>query len=960
MSRRRVPTTVIALSATAALAVGALGTTAVASTPGSSTLTVPKTVGKTVAVKWTGSIPPSSDGASDCSAIPANATSDPHAVKLVVPGGTSLYKKLAVTMTVLIKWTPANPSGKEDVSDEILTVLDPQGNEVASSDGGSPTESLTIDDPKPGTYTALACGFVNSVPQPYTGSVSVTTAPHALPSGPLSSTHGLAFSASVPSDPQRNEAEPAVVTDRDGLIYTCGPNGFSNVADYAQVSTDGGDPVHLLGTSPRGQVSTPPQGGGDCALATAPLKPKGAKNYPVAYAGLGPLTGFSTAVSTDGGKTLKGSPDSESFPGTDRQWIGFSDATHAFFVYNSTGVPGGQTVQKSSDGGFTYDAVGDAAATDGSRVGQIHTILRDRRGHIVADPRKADSAKAIVYFPYTTATGVKIAMSQNGGASWSQCLAVLTKLDPNAGFPAADNDEAGNIYVTYAEKGGGRDTYLVALPARDVTKCKGASSDSAANNVDPGFGPKIRINRGGVETTVMPWVAAGGKGGRVAVAYYGTKSVGDPNVSTFKASWNVYVDQILNAFTRSGAPNPKPSVAQVSATTHPFHYDSICLDGLACDTTENGDRSLADYFTIDYDKKNGRLFLVYDQSYKKPGDATGPWATPAVVYQVSGPSNGGGNVHVRGRQALRTSSPDPSGDAIANYSRLDLVGAAPTSPATRTEEPALDLVGSPAVRVQRELDPKTGRPVANGGFTVTMQVKNLSTAKLQQALQDTGSADALFLFRFVNGFQEAGATAHWDPVQGWRFGFDQFTTTQANPGGDVLIWPGKTPIKGSIQGDVITLSIPRSLLHGLAGGTGNGQRPHEVGARPGSRLFDATAFTLLGPAPDTAAGQGSYMQTIDNAPAFDFLLPGSHGGSAGSTGAAGRNASGVTGATGTVGGAASSASAGDKPAAAKRAAATRPAAFGRRLATYGAGLLLLLVAALFASRRWWWRKRTTG
>jgi len=29
----------------------------------------------------------------------------------------------------------------------------------------------------------------------------------------------------------------------------------------------------------------------------------------------------------------------------------------------------------------------------------------------------------------------------------------------------------------------------VALPARDVTKCKGASSDSAANNVDPGFGP---------------------------------------------------------------------------------------------------------------------------------------------------------------------------------------------------------------------------------------------------------------------------------------------------------------------------------------------------------------------------------------------------------------------------------------------------------------------------------------
>jgi hypothetical protein len=948
---RRVPTTVIALSATAALAAGALGTTAVASTPGSSTITVPKAVGKTASVKWTGSIPPSSDGASDCSTVPANATSDPHSVKVVVPGGSSLYKRLAVTMTVLIKWKPANPSGKEDASDEILTVLDPQGNEIASSDGGSPTESLTIDNPKAGTYTALACGFVNSVPQPYTGSVALTTSPSAAPSGPLSRTGGLAFSASVPSDPQRNEAEPAVVTDRDGLIYTCGPNGFSNIADYAQVSTDGGDQFHLLGTSPRGQVSTPPQGGGDCALATAPLKPKGAKNYPVAYAGLGPLTGFSTATSTDGGRTLKGSPDSESFPGTDRQWIGFSDATHAFFVYNSTGVPGGQTVQKSTDGGFTYGAVGDAVATDGSRVGQIHTILRDRRGHVVADPRKAVASKAIVYFPYTTATSVKIAMSQNGGTTWSQCLAVLTKLDPNAGFPSADNDQAGNIYVTYAEKGGGRDTYLVAMPAKDLTKCKGASSDSAANNVDPGFGPKIRIDRGGVETTVMPWVAAGGKGGRVAVAYYGTKSVGDPNVSTFKASWNVYVDQILDAFTRSGRPNANPRVAQVSATTHPFHYDSICLDGLACDTTEMGDRSLADYFTLDYDKKNGRLFLVYDQSYKKPGDATGPWATPAVVYQVAGPSNGGGTVHVRGRQAVRTSSPDPSGDAIANYSRLDLVGAAPTSPAAATEEPALDLVGSPAVRVQRELDPKTGRPVRNGGFTVSMQVKNLSTANLQKALQDSGSTDALFLFRFVNGFQEAGASAHWDPAQGWRFGFDQFTTTSVNAGGDVLIWPGKTAAKGSIQGNVITLSVPRSVLYGLAGGTGKGERPHQVAARPGTRLYDATAFTMVGPEPDAQGNGGGYMQQVDNAPAFDFFLPGGRGGASGSPGR------GVAGSSGAAGGGQAAASGTDAAQrGANRGGSTRPAAFGQRLATYGTGLLLLLACAVLAARRRWWRR----
>jgi hypothetical protein len=46
---------------------------------------------------------------------------------------------------------------------------------------------------------------------------------------------------------------------------------------------------------------------------------------------------------------------------------------------------------------------------------------------------------------------------------FSQCLAVDAGIDPTAGFVAADHDSAGNIYVTYTEKGGGRDTYLVAL-----------------------------------------------------------------------------------------------------------------------------------------------------------------------------------------------------------------------------------------------------------------------------------------------------------------------------------------------------------------------------------------------------------------------------------------------------------------------------------------------------------------
>src|SRR4051812_2005780 len=892
----------LTVSGVAALSVG-VALPGYASTPATSTVAVPSKAGVTATgTPWTGTIAPAADALSDCSAIPGNATSDPHTLKITVPSG--VYSTINAAVTISITWTPSNPGGDETESDEVLTVLDPQGNEIGSSDGGSTTESLSFNNPVAGDYTVLACGFGNAAPQDYPGRVSISTTQVGV-APPLSSNQGLRFSASVPADAQRNEGEPAVVTARDGRVYTCGPNGFSNVADYAQVSTDHGDQFHLLGTAPRGQISTPPQGGGDCALATAPLKASGDKAFPLAYSGLGPLTGFSTFSSTDGGGTAGGDPDSQSVPGVDRQWITFTNARTAFLIYNSTLLPGGQAVQKSTDGGLTYTPVGQSAATDGSRLGQIHSILRNSSGQVVSDPAKSDPSKAIVYFPYSTASSVKLAMSHDGGDTWSQCKAVDTGVSPDAGFVAADNDDAGNIYVVYTEKGAGRDTYLVALPAYDVTKCKGSSTDSSKNNTNPGFGRKVRMNRGGVETTVMPWVTAAGAPGRVAVAYYGTRSIGDPNSGGFKATWDVYVDQVLSAFGANGAPLASPAVGQVKADTHPFHYDSICLDGLACQTTENGDRSLADYFTIDYNRKDGRLYIVYDQSYKKPGDAVGPWATPAVVSQIAGPSNGGGTVHVTGRDPLRAASPDPSGDAIANYSQLKPLGVVPTSPQPSTEVPAMDLVGSPAVRVGPEIDPGTGKPISGGGFTVRMTYKDLSSGALQSALQATASTDLLYLFRFVDGFQEAGASAHYDPVQGWRFGFDDFTTTTTNPGGDVLIWPGATSIKGKVTGNTIVLSVPRSVLHKLSGPTGPGQRPQEVKATVGGRFYDATAFTLAGPVPDVAS-QGSYMQQVDNAPAFDFLLPaaavppgGGGSGAGGGSGSASGSGSGGGSASGT-------------------------------------------------------------
>ena len=199
----------------------------------------------------------------------------------VAPG---TYVAVTATFTFSITWTPS--SGSPTTSDEILTVFAPDGSVVGSSDGSSTTEKVVATNLPAGLYDVVACGFVNALPQPYSGRLDVTTtaaaAETSLPSAPA---QGLQFSAAVPADNQRDEAEPLMEIDKAGNTYTCGPTGFSNAADYAQVSTDGGDQYHLLGTPPRGQQGL--GGGGDCGLATG-ISKNSQGNYQYAYSGLGP------------------------------------------------------------------------------------------------------------------------------------------------------------------------------------------------------------------------------------------------------------------------------------------------------------------------------------------------------------------------------------------------------------------------------------------------------------------------------------------------------------------------------------------------------------------------------------------------------------------------------------------------------------------------------------------------
>jgi hypothetical protein len=159
--------------AIALCSVGAsLGWLSYASTPATDSITVPSTPGQTVTVTWTGSIPPLTNQTSDCSSpFAGTALVDQHVSTVVVPAG--VYNNVDAVFTFKINWNPV--TGHENASDEILTVLDPAGNEINSSDGGSTTETVKAQNLPAGDYQSVVCGFQNVQPQAYTGTLTITT-----------------------------------------------------------------------------------------------------------------------------------------------------------------------------------------------------------------------------------------------------------------------------------------------------------------------------------------------------------------------------------------------------------------------------------------------------------------------------------------------------------------------------------------------------------------------------------------------------------------------------------------------------------------------------------------------------------------------------------------------------------------------------------------------------------------
>jgi hypothetical protein len=864
------------LVALALLAVGSGSGSA--STPPTSSVTVPSSGGQTVTDTWTGTAQIGANVSSSC-APPSTSPVDEHVVTINVAAGT--YDTIDAAFKFSITWTPTSPD--VSTSDLILTVIGPDGEEVDSSDGGSPSEIVNANSLQAGKYQVLVCGFANAAPQPYNAELTITTTTRtAETSLPSADPKGLAFSAAVASDNQRDQSEPLIEINKDGYSFDCGPTGFSNAAEYAQVSEPGehGDQFHMLGTPPRGQIGL--GGGGDCGLAFGNTR-NVRGNYQLAYTGLGPLTGFVTSTSSNNARSLAtAGPTGNGLPGAtdegflaDRQWMTFTDDPQTVLLSYNQQVPRNVVVQKSTNGGLTYDPTSVRAARNPRFPGPLRYI----------EPSTA-FPNGIVYFPWdrggADGNHINLSISQDRGATWTNCGGAVAPGTTTL-FVTADHDRAGNIYIVYGENATFH-TYMITLAAGAITGC---NQDVLATSQMPAlyepFSDPVQVDRDAVRSTVFQWVTAGGEPGRVAVVFAGTETDGNPNLGTFKATWHIYANQSLNALA------PDATFSQVQVTTHPFHYDSICLNGLGCDlSVPPGDRSMADFFSLDTNPVDGRIYVTFNRSNKKPDEPLGHVASPMVATQIAGPSlvdvGAAGpdddTIAVTGREPLRTSSSDPGGDALSTYSVMSALVEPPDPPSAN--EPAADFT---SVSIGPELDLIDNTSVANGGFTVTMNIADLSTPALLATSARTGSQSLLWVWRFTNGYQDAAASARWNAADGFTFGFNDYTfgarPCQSVPSGvdeKCVVYPGDTPIEGDVDVDSITgagtirLSVPRFLLRGLSGPTGPGQRPVEVAATAGTRLYDGTAFSL-GNTLSVSQRIQSFLYTLDNTPSFDFEIP---------------------------------------------------------------------------------------
>jgi hypothetical protein len=462
--------------------------------------------------------------------------------------------------------------------------------------------------------------FAGAVPQPYTGTLTLTASEAPPPPPPNCKAPGKPLGFSAPSyvDTNRAGGEPSVQVHPDGTLLYAAHAGTTHF--YAPEGTD--PDSSAFAENYRGQVyawysdnggttwnyvdrTLPPDNSPGSGFSDPDFAIDAAGNV---YLSEINLVNVAASKSTDSGRSY----ELQNFFAqtlTDRQWTAAGPENVLFIVGNA-----------SEGGTFPTDPVGNEGhmiyrSTDGGRTFSEGVQNDGGLGDIVFDP-----GSSTLYEAHYAEGTLQMAAFRNAvdpdvqTALTPEINTVATGVNLLSHWPAIDVDTAGNLYITWDEGGNG---------SRAAGVWYSHSTDRGRTWAAP-----VRVDPDD-HTDIWPWIAVGSPG-RVAVAWFGNDHqlpAHDAEQAGDNDPWNVYVAQTLTGLGCTGSTSAGFKVTR--ATPEPFHAGTVCMGGTICQA-QLVDRRLGDYFTIDIDT-SGAVVAAYSDTRQG-----GSVALPAFFRQTGG------------------------------------------------------------------------------------------------------------------------------------------------------------------------------------------------------------------------------------------------------------------------------------------------------------------------------------
>ena len=742
-------------------------------------------------------------------------------------------------ITVVAGETTIDAVANMDVAanDITLDLYDPSGALKAHGDTATSPEEVVYqsDNLATGVWHVQVCPFSGGViasPYSYNGTFSTSSVPvqQVTPPGSTGGGSGgtpipkyvagrLVFSPATVIDPQRTEGEPLNFLDPNSNTYwESGPWGTTTQTSFIHRSTDNGLEFHV--DSPAGLRPDVPPGGGDTDIV---VDDQG-NHY---FVDLEALVNLGTAVSNDNGNNWRKNPVAVQNAAVDRQWYTVDNGTTASAADNTVFL----AFHETAVGTYIYSSPGSTGPTDpvGGLVWQNASAEAPRplANDATCAQIRFDKVTRNLYYACNEGTHVRVTIGHvaPGQRTGIQFHNVTVPDSPGGGgpghlFPAVATDSAGTVYTAW-------------IDTNDNNVYYSYSTDQGTSWTTP-----VKVNSSPANTAEFLWAQAGTPG-TLALAWYATDTPGQPD------SFPNWVDDPLGATTVkwwgyagvvTNAASLAPTIAQQRFTEKPMHYGQICNQGIGC-TVSGGDRTMADYFAVNFDRNGALRFAYNDTTSQNHG------AHLYEVRQIQGKTADGRSL----KEAVpKSPMKDATGDA--QWPHYSPTGAGSNQPQLDFTNLALSQPSSSTLRVKMTVANLAGLQPPPGKTSAVWLTRF-------QALSLGDFGEEAYRIFYVGAESTAGLAP--------QYFAGSTTCTDTTPQNCKLSqYPRTMAAQGGVCGNTISVDVP------VNGGFG-------LGLPVGKTLYNVTAFSF-GRNDDNT----DVYSDVDATHAFDFALGGSAGGGA--------------------------------------------------------------------------------